>query len=147
MAGTTTALIGQDVSMSINSVIIGCARQLDYELSVGMVDVSCASSGDNKEQKPGQLSWKGSLSGVTRITTGDDIATNQTSYELFNAIKNRTLLTLVWIEDNGLGVTHEYSGSGYASSLKKTAAPIAGGEATFSCDFEGTGALNVQIVD
>lgn len=144
MAGTTKALIGQDVSFTVDGIAVGCATQLDYTITSGMVDVTCASSGSWKEQKPGQLSWNGTVNGVTRITTGDDIATNVTSKQLFDNIKDGDLIVVSWTESDGT-VDHDYSGSAYVSSLQKSAAPVAGGEATFSCSLEGTGALTCTV--
>jgi len=139
------AQTGKDVQISIGSDVVGCAQKISFTVQAGTVDVTCAASGEWKQVKAGQKSWTGNLSGIVRVTTSTDIASNVTSQELFGMLRDGTEVTVVFETVDGTAGDFIYTGTALVTNLNADFTLTADGEAVFSADLTGTGELVLTV--
>lgn len=142
MAVTTTEVAGKDQFLYINDIIVGCATTSSLQVSVDMLEASCKSTGGWKARKPGQKSWKVSLSGVQKTYATGDAATNYSVDQFFSALLAGDVLPIKW----GTAVvgSQKYEGDGYVVSWTEEAPTD--GLATYSIEIEGTDELTQSAV-
>jgi predicted secreted protein len=133
----TSTISGIDLILSVNDIAIGCAQTIDLEVKTETSSATCRASGGWAEVVAGRHSWTASTSGLYRIATAGDVATNMT---LANLQALQIARTPVAIEFGSETVgDQKVAGNAIITSVKRTAPETGAG--TFAVSFEGTGPL------
>lgn len=130
-------LSGIDLELSVNGVAIGCADTINVSIDTAMSSAACRQSGGWASNVPGQHSWTADTSGIVRLATGSDKATNRTFTDLAALQLARTPIDIVF--GSSISGDTKYTGKAYISNTKPTS-PL-DGAATFSVSFIGDGPL------
>jgi predicted secreted protein len=130
-------LSGIDLEIKVNGVAIGCASDINVSLTTAMSSAACRQSGGWASNVPGQHSWTADTSGIIRLATGGDKATNRTFTDLVGLQIARTPVAVEF--GSAISGDTKYTGTAYISDTKPTS-PL-DGAATFSVSLVGDGPL------
>lgn len=130
-------IAGTDMVLSANEIEIGCAQDIDVTITTATSSAACRASGGWAQAVAGQHSWTASTSGLVRIATAGDAATNMTYANLRALQIARTPVSLEF----GSEVVGDTKMSGTAIITEtKVTSPLSGA-GTFTVSFEGNGPL------
>lgn len=124
----------EDITISINGVLVGCAQSGSLELSREELDAVCAASGAWGESSPGRKSWNMSIDALLREATSPDAATNYTFHDAFDDFEAGDVAAIQWKVGSFL-----YSGNAFSTGL--SLAFSASDAQTWTTALKGTGAL------
>lgn len=129
---TTGTVLAKNMKLYVGSTAITCQVDASITCSTEVFDTTCKDSGANAAFLPGTKSWTGSVTGNLAFD-----ATYGWS-DLYEAWDGQTSLSIVF--QNAVSGDESLAGSAYITNLETNSA---GNDAavTFSCDFQGTGAL------
>ena len=134
MAYNTTPFHGKVARVEKNDTAMDFSSGWSLDVSLDMADIS--RQGQHwKEGLPGQGSWRGSFSG--QLVLGN---TEQKAFvdNLITATPGTKLTDVKFLLD---GSTNAFTGNIYITGFSMS--PAVGGEATFTFNFQGDGALSV----
>lgn len=138
-------ILGNDLMIFADGQSIACAKSCKITLNASSIEVSSKDSGKWTERISGKLSWNASSENLFVLTEYKDL------FEKLVA-REKVTLTFGYItngNENGkpeggwtMDATNTYTGSAIISSIDANASD--GDIATYSINFEGTGALTVS---
>ena len=127
---------GTLIALYIGSTKIANLVSNDLDLTMAVRDTTNKDNSGFKTGLGGMLSWSCSAEGMF------DEAASYTFAHLFSVWQARTAVTVML--SSAVTGDHKYSGSALLTSLKRSN-PLEA-NTTFSCSFEGTGALTEAIL-
>jgi hypothetical protein len=89
-------VLGENVFVYKGTDPIGCAKTIELNISVTELDVTCQGTGDVMQTESGRKKITGTITGLDRMATGADAATNVTADNLFDDTLNGTSVTVKW---------------------------------------------------
>jgi predicted secreted protein len=83
-----TSVTGATVTSGLTNV--GCASSVSLSVQGEAIDVTCRASGSWKEAVSGNKSWTAELSGIYKVYTSGETATNISAVNWFNMLTSGT---------------------------------------------------------
>jgi hypothetical protein len=124
-------------ALYLNGVMVGCATDVELNITRAEDETTCIDSGDFDEFEPGSINWNVSVSGTSRLYTAPDATTNVGYINLTDHLLAGTILDAVaGSVDDGDDV---YTGKCWVSNINQKGSNKASG--TYSCSLRGTGPL------
>jgi hypothetical protein len=124
-------------ALYLNGVMVGCATDVELNITRATDETTCIDSGDFDEFEPGSINWNMSLSGTSRLYTTPDATTNVGYVDLTDFLLAGTILDAVaGSVDDGDTV---YTGKCWVSNISQKGTSKAAG--TYSCSLQGTGVI------
>lgn len=108
--------LGKNAFVYKGTDAIGCAKTIELNVSVTELDVSCQGTGDVMQTEAGRKKITGTVTGLDRMATGVDAATNVTADNLFDDTMNGTAVTVKWGSDVSADII--YTAVGIITSWK-----------------------------
>lgn len=99
-------------------VAIGCAKSIEINATATELNVSCQGTGNIQQTEIGRKKITASISGLDRMATAADAATNVTADNLFDDIMAGTQITVKWGSTTVADII--YTGVGYITSWKSS---------------------------
>lgn len=124
----------EDVTISINGVLVGCAQSGSLELSREELDAVCAATGAWAASSPGRKSWNMSIDALLREATAPDTTTNYTFHDAFDDFEAGDVASIEWKVGGFL-----YAGTAFSTGLSLSFS--ATDSQTWTTSLRGTGAL------
>lgn len=123
---------GYDVGLYLGTILVGCADDISLDVSVAEDETSCRATTGNsrvKTYEPGAVDITASVSGVTRVATGTDAATNVTAENILDGTLAGTKYEFRFSVGAGTGAVR-YTAPGFFT--KATISGAQEGNGTFS---------------
>ena len=116
-------IFGANVFMYVNETLVACAKSMSVSATRKELDTTCSGSGDTEQAITGKAKYTWDIDILWRQTSGADISTNVTAYDLINIFQNKTPITIVDMQKEAdLANDDEiYTGVGYITNFKKSA--------------------------
>ncbi|MFC6998072.1 phage tail tube protein [Rufibacter roseus] len=127
-------LNAQDVIITKDGIVVGCAQSGSLEMSKEELDAVCAASGGWSESSEGRKSWNMSVDSLLREATDADAATNHTFHDAFDLFDTGGIVEVQW----QIG-SFTYTGQAFMSSLSLSYSST--DAQTWSSSLRGTGPL------
>lgn len=131
-------LIGNDVGIFIDDVLIACAKSCSISGTSTDIDVSCKGTGDWGDTKTGKLGWSASSNNII------DYSATYGWSQLFNAWRSKATPTLKYALVNEVIGDKHYTGTVSVASWDRSDDQDSASE--YTVNFTGKGALSEVTV-
>lgn len=114
----SNVIMGKNVDVYIDSILVACATDFSVTGTKKEIDATCSGSGDVEQAEVGKTKWTFDTSTLWRLSTGSDVSTNITAYELMTKFNAGSEVTIVFKDRTLSAEDVIYTGVGQFTNVK-----------------------------